>query len=375
MTDWTRRTLLKKLACSAVGAAAIVPLTHVPHAYAAEMESADSPPAREARSERARKRPEMVDEHYLRSGGSLVSPPTALGRVATWGVEIRQDAKHNGKLIRTARRDELLQLYKQGAGEALMPHNSIWYETEDGYAYSSWVQPVEDVKNLPEPEKAAEKFWGELTVPFSDSRVAPDPKARRYIRLYYTGVFRVVGATLGKDGQWWYRVQEGAGSRSGSFVPAAHLRRIDPSELTPISPDVTNKRIKVNLKEQTITAYEDDDAVLTSRVASGFGSFRTPAGAHTVLFKKATSRMTGGTGNNAYDLPGVPFPTYITWKGVAIHGAYWHNDFGRPSSAGCLNVPAPVARWFWRWTTPNAPYEAAIYYAPKDAKGTIVQVS
>ncbi len=90
------------------------------------------------------------------------------------------------------------------------------------------------------------------------------------------------------------------------------------------------------------------------------------------IYSKLTStRMTGP----GYDLPGVPFPTYITWKGVAIHGAYWHNDFGRPRSHGCLNVPAPVARWFWRWTTPSAPYEAAIYYAPKDAKGTVVQVS
>jgi hypothetical protein len=31
---------------------------------------------------------------------------------------------------------------------------------------------------------------------------------------------------------------------------------------------------------------------------------------------------------DAYDLPGVPFLTYFTASGVAIHGTYWHNDYG-----------------------------------------------
>jgi len=373
MTDLTRRDLLK-LAGSAVGAAAVLPLTNVPRVYAAELESVNIPPAGLPLPERPYKRPALVDEHYLKSGNALISPPTPLGRVATWSVEIRQESKGGAKLVRTARRDQVLRLYKQGMGEALMPHNATWYETDDGYTYSSWVQPVEDVKNPPEPERAAEKFWGEITVPFSDSRVTPDPKARAGMRLYYTGVFRVIGAERGKDGQWWYRLQDGYGWGPGPYVSAAHVRRIDPSEMTPISPDAKNKRIEVNLKEQTITAYENDLPILTSRVASGYGSFRTPSGTHTVLFKNPTSRMTGGSGDGFYDLPGVPFPTYITWRGVAIHGAYWHNDFGRPRSHGCLNVPAPVARWFWRWTTPSAPYEAAIYYTPKDVKATVVKV-
>jgi lipoprotein-anchoring transpeptidase ErfK/SrfK len=373
MAELTRRQLLK-LAGSAAGAAALLPLTNVRHAFAAEL-SGDVPPTHpHTLFEQAKKRLDLPPQQFLESGRALVSPPTPLGRIATWGVEVREQSKHDAKLVRIARRDEVLHLYKQGPGDALESHNPIWYETDDGYAYSSWVQPVEDVKNVPEPEKAAAKFWGEVTVPFTDSRVQPDPKARRYMRLYYTSVYRVIGAVMGKDDQWWYRLQDGVGWGPGPYVPAVHLRRIDPSELTPISPEVTNKRIEVNLKEQTITACENDQPVLTSRVASGFGSHYTPKGLHPVLFKNMASRMTGGVGDDFYDLPGVPFPTYITWSGVAIHGAYWHNDFGRPRSHGCLNVPAPVARWFWRWTVPNVPYEAALYYTPKDVKGTIAKV-
>jgi lipoprotein-anchoring transpeptidase ErfK/SrfK len=301
--------------------------------------------------------------------------PASLGRIATWGVEIRQKPSLEGKLVRTAQKDEVLKLRGQCEGTPVMPHNDIWYATDDGYAYSSWIQPVEDLQNQAQPDQAAEKSWGELTVPFSDSRWQPDPKAARFMRMYYTGVFRVVGAVTGKDGQWWYRLQDGITWSPGPYVPAAHIRRLDPSELAPISPDVTDKRVEVNLKEQTITAYENGSPVLTARVASGFGIHYTPRGEHRVLSKSPTSRMTGGVGADFYDLPGVAFPTYITSSGVAIHGTYWHNDFGRPRSHGCLNVLSPVARWFWRWTAPSAPYNDAIYRTPKEIKGTLVKVS
>ena len=346
MAGVTRRQLLK-LAGSAACAAVLSPAVGISQVFGAELESGDN----------------------------LLPPPTPLGRVATWGIEIREDSKRKSKLIRTARRDEVLRLYGQATGEAVMPNNATWYKTEDGYAHSAWVQPVEDIKNVAEPDRAAWKFWGEITVPFSDSLAAPDPKARRYMRLYYTSVFRVIGAVMGKDYQWWYRLQDGITWEPGPYVPAMHIRRMDPSELTPLSPGVTDKHIEVNLGAQTITAYENGRPVLTSRVASGYGDNFTPPGMHRVLSKTPASRMTGGIGDDFYDLPGVPFPTYFTQNSAAIHGAYWHNDFGRPRSHGCLNVSAPVARWFWRWTEPSAPYDAVRYKTPRNAGGTFVKVS
>jgi lipoprotein-anchoring transpeptidase ErfK/SrfK len=303
------------------------------------------------------------------------APPTVLGRVATWSVDVREDTKRKAKLVRTAKRDEVLSLQAQVHGEALMPNNDVWYKTDDGYVYSIWVQPVQDVKNPAEPDKAAAKFWGEISVPFSQSHVAPDPASGKSTRLYYTSVYRVIDAKMGPDKQWWYRLSDGVTYGPGPYVPAADVRRIDPAEMTPLSPTVANKYIQVSLKDQTITAYENDKPVLTSLVASGYGGYRTPSGTHKVIFKYPAARMIGGSGSDYYDLPGVPFCTFITWSGVAIHGAYWHNDFGRPRSHGCLNVPAPVALWFWRWTTPVAPYEAARYDTPRGAAATSVFVA
>jgi hypothetical protein len=67
--------------------------------------------------------------------------------------------------------------------------------------------------------------------------------------------------------------------------------------------------------------------------------------------------MVGGSGEDRYDLPGIAFPTYFTESGVAIHGTYWHNDYGLRRSHGCINVPCEAARFIYRWTHPIGGYE------------------
>ncbi len=67
--------------------------------------------------------------------------------------------------------------------------------------------------------------------------------------------------------------------------------------------------------------------------------------------------MIGGNGDSYYNLPGIAFPTYFTLSAVAIHGTYWHNDFVRPHSHGCVNVTSRNAQWVFRWTDPVVPYD------------------
>jgi hypothetical protein len=38
---------------------------------------------------------------------------------------------------------------------------------------------------------------------------------------------------------------------------------------------------------------------------------------------------------------------------VAFHGTYWHTDFGRPKSHGCINMRTEEAKWLYRWTLPE----------------------
>jgi L,D-transpeptidase catalytic domain len=344
MMSLSRRELLK-LAGSAAAAAAVLPLSSLLPVVSQDR-PADPDPS-----------------------------PTPLGRVAEISADIRVDATRKSKLVRIARRDEVLTLIGQVAGQAVMAYNNIWFQTDEGYVYSSWVQPVQNTFNTPEPDKAADKFWAEVTVPITDARAKADPKSGRGQRLYYSTVYHVIDAVQGTDKNWWYRVQEGVSFSPGPYVRAGDLRRIDPSEMTPLSPDITDKRVEVNLKKQTITAFENGNAVKSHLVCSGYGAFGTPRGKHKVLFKTPTSRMIGGSGTSYYDLPGVPFCTFFTWSGIAIHGTYWHNDYGRPRSHGCVNVPSDVAMWFWRWTMPAAPYEKRSYYTQRGDSVTQVIVS
>ena len=40
---------------------------------------------------------------------------------------------------------------------------------------------------------------------------------------------------------------------------------------------------------------------------------------------------------------------YFTDRGHAIHGAYWHNNFGAVMSHGCVNVPLGTSTWLYEW--------------------------
>jgi lipoprotein-anchoring transpeptidase ErfK/SrfK len=49
-----------------------------------------------------------------------------------------------------------------------------------------------------------------------------------------------------------------------------------------------------------------------------------------------------------YYLEDVPFVQYF-YQDYALHGTFWHNNFGRPMSHGCVNLPTPAAEWLYHW--------------------------
>jgi lipoprotein-anchoring transpeptidase ErfK/SrfK len=55
---------------------------------------------------------------------------------------------------------------------------------------------------------------------------------------------------------------------------------------------------------------------------------------------------------DAYELPGVPWTTFFAPHGVALHGTYWHTNYGMMMSHGCVNLRPEESKWIFRWTTP-----------------------
>ena len=81
----------------------------------------------------------------------------------------------------------------------------------------------------------------------------------------------------------------------------------------------------------------------------------------------------GDPKKDLYVLPGVPWCSFFTGTGIALHGTYWHNDFGDPRSHGCVNLPNSAAKFLYRWTSPTVPPESDYIHEPKT--GTRVHVS
>ncbi len=116
----------------------------------------------------------------------------------------------------------------------------------------------------------------------------------------------------------------------------------------PSQPAASSGRwIDINLSTQTLTAYEGSTPVFSTLVSTGL-AFPTPVGTYSILYRVRSQRMTGP----GYDLPNVPWVMYFTNRGHAIHGAYWHNNFGQPMSHGCVNMRPGEAEWLYNFT-PN----------------------
>jgi lipoprotein-anchoring transpeptidase ErfK/SrfK len=96
-------------------------------------------------------------------------------------------------------------------------------------------------------------------------------------------------------------------------------------------------------------AWQGDTSVIESYISSGVPGHETPTGTFTILTKYETDEMVGGSGDDYYDLPDVPWVMYFTDYGDALHGTYWHSNFGTPMSHGCVNLPTDVAAFLYDW--------------------------
>lgn len=137
------------------------------------------------------------------------------------------------------------------------------------------------------------------------------------------------------------------------------------------------KHIYVDLKNQALYAFQGQALVLKTLISSGKW-FPTPPGEYHIWVKLRSTRMSGGQGNDAYDLPNVPYVMFFynsdvsKARGFSLHGAYWHNNFGHAMSHGCVNMRTIDAQAIYDWADP--PTEGTTTYAKPDNQGTAVSI-
>jgi len=108
------------------------------------------------------------------------------------------------------------------------------------------------------------------------------------------------------------------------------------------------KWIEVDLSQQRLYAHENGQVVFTTRISSGVAGHRTPIGTFRIWAKVRSQTMSGP----GYNLPNVQWVMYFAGEN-AIHGTYWHHNFGRPMSHGCINATNQAAKWLYNWAPPR----------------------
>jgi lipoprotein-anchoring transpeptidase ErfK/SrfK len=109
--------------------------------------------------------------------------------------------------------------------------------------------------------------------------------------------------------------------------------------------------IEVNLSQQRLYAWEGSALIKTTLVSTGrWPNYLTPTGTFYVNTKYWSQTMAGCLQGECYYVPNVPYVQYFTYVGHAIHGAYWHNNFGQQMSHGCVNLPVWFSEWLYYWT-------------------------
>ncbi|MFL5762121.1 MAG: L,D-transpeptidase [Thermomicrobiales bacterium] len=125
------------------------------------------------------------------------------------------------------------------------------------------------------------------------------------------------------------------------------------------------KHLEVSIGEQTLWAYQGDTLVAKSLVSTGIEPNHTEKGDFHVRFKEKSETMTGftnatgevvGLGDGSGEQKGIPYEVkdvpnvmYFDLDAEALHGAYWHNNFGNRMSHGCINLPLDFAAFLFGW--------------------------
>lgn len=293
-----------------------------------------------------------------------------IARVATRSVSVYSEPYDKSKILFQRYRDELVNIYYEVISEQGPDYNPLWYRVWGGYIHSAYLQRVNFRVNPPASTLNREKQLAEITVPVSQSYSYSKNKGWEPLyRLYYESVHWVVGVEEGPDGEPWFRIKDELFDIDplDYFTSSINLRLISDDEITPLSPNVPpeKKRIEVSIPRQTLTAYENDEVILHTKISSGVPMAEpppgqpptdTPKGEFRIQNKMPSKHMGDGklTSNpDAYELPGVSWVCFFEPDtGVATHGTYWHTNYGTPMSHGCVNMRTEEAKFLFRWATP-----------------------
>jgi lipoprotein-anchoring transpeptidase ErfK/SrfK len=274
-----------------------------------------------------------------------------------------------------------LSLVALGRVEEAVPHFSSARE----------IYP-EDVRAIGELEKAQNYLTGRKAFLAGDWPTAIRALRRVFaVDASYLNVRHLLAEAYWRKGQ----AAEAKGRLAEAAATYRHALAAEPGRqetrtsldhvirlLTPPTPTPTvtptpgpEKWIEVDLSEQRLRAHEGNKVVLDVLVSTGLPRTPTVTGTFHIWSKLLKTDMVGGDPalGNYYNLKGVPYVMYF-YRDYGLHGTYWHNDFGRPKSHGCVNMRTKDAKWLFEWASPSLPKGKTVVYSTAQNPGTRVVV-
>jgi lipoprotein-anchoring transpeptidase ErfK/SrfK len=132
----------------------------------------------------------------------------------------------------------------------------------------------------------------------------------------------------------------------------------------------------VNLKTQTLVAFEGSTPVYATAFSSGRNEHETVTGSFRIREKHITATMDANSdiaSDGPYSIEDVPYIQYFNGS-YALHGAFWHAAFGYVKSHGCVNLAPWDAKALFGWTEPQLPEGWHSVLSTREKPGTRVLV-
>lgn len=300
-----------------------------------------------------------------------------LGRVTVGKVDVFMRPNANSQVVGALYEDQVVPWIRETVGSMPGRINQRWVETPYGFIWGGQFQPVANQPNVPlaslPTTSLGQGMWVEVTVPYVDLTLDNPPARASWLqyqlsinlppRFYYSQIVWADQIRVDTDGQVWYRLNEKFGSGDLFWAPAEAFHPLTAEEISPISPhvDPADKRIVIKTWEQTLSCFEGKIEVYFARISSGalydawgkrVDAWETPVGEYPIWRKAISLPLSGGSASSGWSLPAVGWVSLFVGTGVAIHSTYWHNNYGEPSSRGCVNAKPEDAKWIFRWSQP-----------------------
>ncbi len=242
-------------------------------------------------------------------------------------------------------------------------NDRLWYKTTKGL-----VAPGDRFWQVPGPEFKGIQLDGEddglpvgwvygsrktaptYTLAENPERLIPQGSVPAFTAIALAGEPRKIAGTL-----YWK-------TRDERWIKDAHLR-VARAASPPANLGATERWVDVNVTTQTLVAYVGTRPVFATLISSGKEStveekdHRTPRGEWRIREKHVTTTMDGdGTaaGDLPYSIEDVPYVAYF-YRSYALHGAFWHKNYGVRMSHGCINLAPLDAKYLFFFTDPRVP--------------------